>query len=178
MAREDAETGGEEYPKEGHPVFVVQKHRAKMMHYDFRLEVGGVLKSWAVPKGPSMDPAEKRLAIPTEDHDMGYAGFEGVVPEGEYGAGAVMLWDRGTYRNLTEGAVSMEEALSRGRATVDLHGIRLRGAFTLIRTRGGQWLLVKKRDTDAIPGWSEEPDPRSVASGKTLEEIGMEQEER
>lgn len=173
MGRDEGETDDALHRDRGDPIFVVQKHRAKTMHYDFRLEVNGVLKSWAVPKGPSMDPSEKRLAIPTEDHDMEYAEFEGVVPEGEYGAGVVMLWDRGTYGHITEGGLSIEEALSRGRATVDLHGQRLRGAFSLIRTRGGQWLLVKKKDRDAIPGWHEEVVPRSVASGRTIEEIGM-----
>src|ERR1700704_5126901 len=116
--------------------FVIQKHDASSLHYDFRLEVGGVLKSWAVPKGPSLDPREKRLAVEVEDHPLDYADFEGVIGEGNYGAGAVIVWDAGTYRNLDEKR-SMAEALEAGHAKFWLEGQKLKGGWTLQRIRGG-----------------------------------------
>jgi DNA ligase D-like protein (predicted 3'-phosphoesterase) len=133
----------------------VQEHHARALHWDFRLEVGGVLASWAVPKGPSLNPADKRMAIRTEDHPLAYANFEGVIPEGEYGAGRVILWDRGTYRNLTERdgeEVPMEKALDGGHASFSLGGRKLGGAFALTRIVQGKrerWLLVKKADEKA-----------------------------
>ncbi len=141
------------------PIFVVQKHRATNLHYDFRLEIGGVLVSWAVPKGPSLNPADKRLAIQTEDHPLEYAEFEGVIPEGQYGAGTVMVWDRGTYEVDPEG--SAEDQLARGELKFTLHGEKLRGGFVLVRTalrspgaRGERtWLLIKRRDEYADPTW-------------------------
>jgi DNA ligase D-like protein (predicted 3'-phosphoesterase) len=159
---------------------VVQKHAARSAHYDFRLEVGGVLKSWAVPKGPSMDPRDKRLAIRVEDHPFDYAEFEGVIPEGQYGAGAVIVWDIGPYRNRTRRdgrEVPMERALEDGHVVVELHGRKLRGAFALTRTdtdeRGRErWLLVKKKDAEAEPG--RDPvslGPESVLSGRTVEQV-------
>jgi DNA ligase D-like protein (predicted 3'-phosphoesterase) len=159
---------------EGDPIFVVQKHRASTLHYDLRLEADGVLKSWAVPKGPSTDPKDRRLALPTEDHPLAYADFEGVIPAGEYGAGTVMIWDRGTYRNLTEKdgrPVPVADAIAAGHLTVLLDGVRLRGGFSLTRFRTGKeesWLLIKKRDeaADTDPGKD-----RSVVSGRTFEEI-------
>jgi DNA ligase D-like protein (predicted 3'-phosphoesterase) len=165
------------------PIFVVQKHLARSEHYDFRLEVGGVLKSWAVPKGPSTDPREKRLAIRVEDHPLEYADFEGVIPEGQYGAGAVIVWDRGTYRNRTrrDGAeVPIERALEDGHVVVELHGRKLRGGYALTRTgrdaRGRErWLLVKKRDDHADAG--RDPltgEPESVLSGRTVEQVASE----
>lgn len=160
------------------PIFVVQKHDASRLHYDFRLEVDGVLKSWAVPKGPSTDPQEKRLAVPTEDHPLEYAAFEGVIPAGEYGAGTVLVWDTGVFRNLTEKKgrrLPLAEALEHGHLKVWLEGVRLRGGYALTRFKTGKdeaWLLVKMEDEEADP--SRDPvstEPASVLSGRTLEEI-------
>jgi len=135
------------------PIFVVQEHHATHLHYDLRLEVKGVLKSWAVPKEPVMDPAVKRLAVEVEDHPLDYASFEGEIEEGEYGAGRVVLWDQGTYENVLAAKnppKSMEQALGEGHAEVDLHGRRLKGRFALIRTRFAgkkqNWLLIKMKD--------------------------------
>ena len=123
------------------PIFVIQKHKASTLHYDFRLEVQGVLRSWAVPKGPSTNPKDKRLAVPTEDHPLEYADFEGVIPEGEYGAGTVLVWDTGTYRNLKkkEGEeVPMEKCLKQGQVEIWLEGRKLKGGYALIRTGRGK----------------------------------------
>jgi DNA ligase D-like protein (predicted 3'-phosphoesterase) len=156
------------------PRFVIQKHHATSLHYDFRLEVDGVLKSWAVPRGPSTDPREKRLAMEVEDHGLDYADFEGVIEEGSYGAGPVIVWDNGTYENLLEDQ-SMSEALERGHARVWLHGHKLRGGYTLRRTSGGakpQWLLMKRRDEEADARRNPvSTEPRSVISGRTIEEV-------
>jgi DNA ligase D-like protein (predicted 3'-phosphoesterase) len=176
------EPSGEHAPLGG-PIFVVQKHHARNEHYDFRLEVGGVLKSWAVPKGPSTDPSEKRLAIRVEDHPLEYATFEGVIPGGEYGAGAVIVWDTGTYRNATrrDGQdVPLEQALADGHVVVELCGHKLRGGYALTRTdvdeRGRErWLLVKMRDAKADAG--RDPlasEPESVLSGRTVEQVAGE----
>ena len=160
------------------PVFVIQQHDASTMHFDFRLEVDGALRSWAVPKGPSTDPADKRLAIPTEDHPLEYADFEGVIPEGEYGAGAVLIWDRGSYRNLSEKdgeRRSMAAALDDGHAIVELHGEKLQGGYALQRIGGDdepRWLLVKTDDEHADARRNPvSTQPKSVASGRTLDEI-------
>ena len=134
-------------------IFVVQEHRSRRLHYDFRLEVDGVLKSWAVPKGPSMDPKDKRLAVQTEDHPLEYASFEGTIPEGEYGAGTVVIWDSGSYRNLSNKdgqSIPFSQALESGHASFWLEGRRLEGGFALTRTPRG-WLLVKMRDEKAEP---------------------------
>jgi DNA ligase D-like protein (predicted 3'-phosphoesterase) len=116
------------------PAFVIQEHHATTLHYDLRLEVDGVLKSWAVPKGISSDPRDKRLAVPTEDHPLAYKDFAGVIPEGEYGAGEVIIWDRGHYRNLREG-VAMAEAYQSGKVEVELYGKRVHGKYALVRMR-------------------------------------------
>jgi DNA ligase D-like protein (predicted 3'-phosphoesterase) len=152
---------------------VIQQHDATTLHYDFRLEVDGVLRSWAVPKGPSTDPREKRLAIEVEDHSLGYAGFEGVIGSG-YGAGAVIVWDRGSYRNLDEGR-SVAEGLAAGHAKFWLEGEKLRGGWTLQRTRSGskpQWLLIKRRDEGADARRNPvSTQPESVKSGLRIDEL-------
>jgi len=154
---------------------VVQKHDASRLHYDFRLAINGVLASWAVPKGPSMNPADKRLAMRTEDHPLEYADFEGVIPEGHYGAGPVMVWDKGTYES--EADIPPEKQLARGKVDVVLQGEKLRGGFTMIQTGSERkrWLLVKHRDEYADPAWDiESPElDRSVITGRTLKEIEM-----
>lgn len=137
------------------PIFVVQEHHTSRQHFDFRLEVGGVLKSWAVPKGPSMNPAEKRLAIMVDDHPLDYAGFEGIIPAGRYGAGPVVVWDHGTYE-LLQGA-DVGGALDQGSLKIVVHGRQLKGAFALVRMRGRgtgkDWLLMKKADEYANPAF-------------------------
>jgi DNA ligase D-like protein (predicted 3'-phosphoesterase) len=161
------------------PIFVIQKHAARSLHYDFRLEVDGVLRSWAVPKGPSTDPRDKRLAMEVEDHALEYGDFEGIIEEGSYGAGPVIVWDRGTYENLLEDR-SMAEALEQGHARVRLHGKKLRGGYTLRRTSSEEkpkWLLMKRRDEEAAAGRDPVRDePQSVLSGRTIEEVGRERE--
>jgi bifunctional non-homologous end joining protein LigD len=151
----------------------VQRHRARRLHYDFRLEVGGVLASWAVPKGPSLDPKARQMAVHVEDHPLEYAGFEGVIPKGQYGGGDVIVWDRGTWQPATDDPVA---AIERGELHFDLHGEKLAGRFALVRRNrdtGGkeQWLLVHKNDEHARPGWDPEEHPRSVVSGRTNDEV-------
>src|SRR5919205_4410830 len=133
--------------------FVVQEHHASKLHFDFRLEVGGVLKSWSVPRGPSLDPSQRRLAVETEDHPVEYLKFEGRIPEGEYGAGEHMRWDGGTYKLL--GDADALGQLGRGKLEFELEGEKLRGAFTLVKMKGreGEWLLIKKQDEFAEAGW-------------------------
>jgi len=161
----------------GAPRFVIQKHDASSLHYDFRLEVDGTLRSWAVPKGPSTDPRVKRLAVEVEDHPLEYADFEGVIGEG-YGSGAVIVWDAGTYRNLDEER-SMAEALDAGHAKVWLEGEKLQGGWTLQRTDRGrkpQWLLIKRRDEGADARRNpESTQPESVKSGRTIEQVASEE---
>lgn len=155
--------------------FVVHKHHARSLHYDLRLESGGVMKSWAVPKGPSLDPADKRLAVEVEDHPLDYGGFEGVIPEGEYGAGRVIIWDRGTFEARPDGE-TFEEMLQRGAAKFVLRGEKLRGGFALVRTRWAgrknNWLLIKEKDGEARPGTDITAEsPLSVVTGRDVEEL-------
>lgn len=159
--------------------FVVQKHRASHLHYDFRLEWNGVLLSWAVPKGPSTDPSVKRLAMAVEDHPIKYADFEGVIPAGEYGGGTVMIWDRGTY---TPEDPNVGKSLREGEIKFSLHGEKLAGNWVLVRTGGSdsrQWMLIKRR-SDQQPGARKPPGdllsaaPRSVASDRLMAEIAFE----
>ncbi len=150
-------------------MFVVQKHRATQLHYDFRLEVDGVLKSWAVPKGPSLDPTVKRLAMQVEDHPVDYAKFEGVIPEGEYGGGTVMVWDYGTYE--PENTDDVGAALRKGELKFSLDGQKLKGSWVLVRTRDRQWLLMKHRDYYTTEEDVTEIAPASILTRRTLAEI-------
>jgi len=145
--------------------FVVQKHRATALHYDFRVEHEGAMLSWAIPKGPSPDPSIKRLAMMTEPHPMDYNGFEGVIPEGEYGGGTVMIWDRGTWEPEVP---DVGAALARGDLKFTLHGKKLRGSWVLVRTRNRQWLLIKHRDTAASKDDLTVSKPLSVVSRRTM----------
>lgn len=139
---------------EQEPIFVVQKHHASHLHFDFRLEAEGVLKSWAVPKGPSMNPKDKRLAVQVEDHPLEYADFEGTIPEGNYGAGTVEIWDKGNYTYIEEKYADISEALRHGIVEFKLHGHILKGLFTLVQTTMDDtkknWLLIKKDDSYAV----------------------------
>jgi bifunctional non-homologous end joining protein LigD len=157
-------------------LFVVQKHQGRNLHYDFRLEVGGVLKSWAVPKGPSLNPAVKRLAVAVEDHPLEYADFEGNIPEGQYGAGPVMVWDQGTYN--PEDPAKSAASLENGELKFVLHGRKLRGSWVLVRTRNHNWLLIKHRDAYASSEDITRLEPRSVFSGRSLSEIARMSETR
>jgi DNA ligase D-like protein (predicted 3'-phosphoesterase) len=164
--------GHEQFAIRGQPagVFVVQEHQARAHHFDLRLEVEGVMRSWAVPKGPAMDPAAKRLAVEVEDHALAHNEFEGPA-----GGGAVIIWDRGVYEQ--GGRVPWPEALERGHAVFVLHGEKLHGGFALQRTRrggrdGSQWLLIKRRDEHARPGSDVVRElPQSVVSGRALDEL-------
>jgi DNA ligase D-like protein (predicted 3'-phosphoesterase) len=160
-------------------IFVIQKHAASRLHYDLRLEVDGVLKSWAVPKGPSTSTQDKRLAVRVEDHPLDYAGFEGMIAEGEYGAGAVIVWDAGPYRQIQtdpENPKSMAEAIEDGFVEFILEGQKVKGGYKLVHARMGgsdkNWLLVKKHGEHANTGRDPVKDePRSVLSGKTIEDV-------
>jgi bifunctional non-homologous end joining protein LigD len=170
-------------PRPERPLFCVQKHAASSLHYDVRLEIDGVLKSWAVPKGPSLDPADKRLAVMTEDHPLDYGDFEGVIPEGEYGAGAVVLWDIGWWELDRDRLKTREpdadpvtgEDPSTGELKFILHGEKLSGSWTLVHMKGRgekNWLLIKHKDDWSRPGSSIVDDsPLSVASGRDIQEV-------
>jgi len=169
--------------KTGNPFFVIQEHDASTHHFDLRLEVEGVLRSWAVPKGPSTDPREKRLAVAVESHPLDYADFEGVIPEGEYGGGTVIVWDAGPYRNLSRDdrgkEVPLGDALDRGQAEVWLEGRKLRGGYALVHSKMGgkeeSWLLIKMRDEGADARRRPvSTEPESVLSGRTLAEVTAE----
>jgi len=166
--------GGKKRRRARSLLYVVQKHRASRLHYDFRLEWKGVLLSWAVPKGPSLDPAVKRLAVAVEDHPLEYASFEGVIPAGEYGGGTVMVWDRGTW---TPEVPDVDAALQKGELKFTLQGEKLAGSWVLVRTRsapggtGPGWLLIKHRDGAVSTDVITTTEPRSAASGRLLAEI-------
>jgi len=162
------------------PIFVIQKHHASHLHYDFRLEMEGVLKSWAVPKGPSYDPTVKRLAMMTEDHPYDYAGFEGVIPEGNYGAGNVIVWDNGEWEFIEPGDDPVK-ALKSGKLTFRLYGKKMFGEWALVKIKGrdsgkgNEWLLLKHRDEFASDTVDvTEVAPNSVISNKDVDEIGGE----
>ncbi len=157
-------------------IYTIQKHKAKTLHYDLRLEMSGILKSWAIPKGPSTNPADKKLAIPTEDHPLDYAYFEGNIPEGHYGAGTVIVWDRGRYMNFKDN-ISMEKALEQGKLEVFIEGQKLKGAYVLLRTGKkndpkARWLFIKMKDKYADGRRNPtSTEPQSVISGKTIEDM-------
>lgn len=171
LHRSPEPSGAADEPSRGGPIFVIQEHHASRLHYDFRLESGGVLKSWAVPKRPTLDPAQKRLAVQVEDHPLGYASFEGIIPEGHYGAGTVATWDRGTYDNLMASKPdpqTVAEAIAAGHLEFALRGRKLRGKFALIRMKGREedgkpkWLLIKMRDE-----FARAEGPADLATGST-----------
>ncbi len=173
--------GASKAPKKrnGSLIYVVQKHMASHLHYDFRLEWRGVLLSWAVPKGPSLDPAVKRLAMQTEDHPIEYAKFEGVIPAGQYGAGTVMVWDKGTWQ---PDDADVDSSLQKGELKFTLHGKKLQGSWVLVRTRGfgknpsrSTWLLIKHRDQYASTKDVTQEEPRSVVSRRLLAGIARDE---
>ena len=157
--------------------FVVQRHRARRLHYDFRLEIDGVLVSWAVPKGPTLDPAVRRAAFRVEDHALDYYDFEGAIPAGGYGGGDVIVWDLGTFEpHDADGPPDAGAAVAAGEIHLDLYGSKLRGRFVLIRTGVDgagkeQWLMLHKRDDFAVDGWDPEDHPRSAITGRTNDEV-------
>ncbi len=157
-------------------IYVIQKHNASNLHYDLRLELNGVLKSWAIPKGPSTDPSQKKLALPTEDHPIDYANFEGIIPEGEYGAGSVIVWDTGTYRNLKDD-ISLEKSLEKGKLEIFIEGKKLKGAYVLLKTgkksdKNQRWLFIKMKDKYADARRNPvKSEPRSVISNKNIEDL-------
>lgn len=163
------------------PVFVIQKHNASQLHYDLRLEINGTLKSWAVPRGPSTDPSEKRLATETEDHPLEYADFEGTIPKEEYGGGSVIVWDTGSFKNITEKdgkTKPLDKAYDDGEILVELHGKKLQGGYALVKMQGrgsNNWLLIKKKDEHSDKRCNHvSSQPESVLSDKTNKEIEQE----
>jgi bifunctional non-homologous end joining protein LigD len=155
--------------------YVVQRHRATRLHYDFRLELGGVLMSWAIPRGPTLDPGQRRLAVHVEDHPLSYYAFEGVIPKGEYGGGDVIVWDWGRW-TADPDTPDAARALRDGELKFRLDGQKLHGSFVLLRMpwregRKEQWLLIHRRDEDAVPGWDAEDYPESVKTGRTNDDV-------
>ena len=177
-------SGGGAAPGDGPRHFVVQRHRARRLHYDLRFEIDGVLASWAVPKGPTLDPSVRRLAVHVEDHPLEYADFEGVIPGGEYGGGDVIVWDHGTWEPV--GTEDPAAAVAAGELHADVRGEKLRGRFVLVRTDANEgaadgkdeWLLLHKNDADAVRGWDPEEYPRSVLTGRTNEEVKADPDRR
>lgn len=178
--------GGDRRKSDGR-IFMVHKHDASNLHYDFRIEIDGVLKSWAVPKGPSTDPSEKRMAIQTEDHPIEYADFEGVIPEDQYGGGTVMVWDAGTYRNLKaevendKDKKSISDAYDEGKMTIWLEGKKLSGGYALIQTKrdkGKQWMMIKMKDDEADARRNPvSTENKSVLSERTMKQIARDESE-
>ena len=167
------------------PIFVIQKHDATNLHYDFRLEMDGTLKSWSVPKGPSTDPSVKRMAIPTEDHPLEYADFEGTIPKGQYGGGTVMIWDTGTFQNIKEdeegNPIDLLQSYKMGTVEVALQGKKLSGGYALIKMKSGKmkgnWLLIKKDDAQADARRNPvSTETKSAMTGRSLKEIAKEEE--
>src|SRR6059058_6062285 len=160
------EPSGKDVQATSENTFVVQKHAARRLHYDFRLAINGTLKSWAVPKGPSQSHADKRLAVQTEDHPLEYGGFEGKIPEGNYGAGTVMVWDRGTFA--PEGNLDAGKQVQRGEIKFTLNGEKLRGSFVLVKLqnseKGNEWLFIKHKDAADDPRWNVDEHDGSVLS--------------
>jgi len=178
------EPGGEAEQDLERPIFVIQEHDASTHHWDLRLEIEGVLKSWSIPRGPVPDPSEKRWAIPTEDHPLAYAEFEGVIPEDEYGGGAVIIWDRGTWSGLKDdedgNEVPLADQLDDGHSVFRLHGDKLTGGWALQRFESDEdeprWLLVKMDDDAADARRNPvSTEPRSVVSGRTVDEVAREE---
>lgn len=168
------------------PIFVIQKHDATNLHYDFRLEIDNTLKSWSVPKGPSTDPSVKRMAIPTEDHPLTYAGFEGTIPQGEYGGGTVMIWDTGTIQSNKKddhgNIISLEESFKNGSIEVTLFGKKLQGGYNLVEMKGGRmkgnWLLMKQDDAGADARRNPvSTQSESAVSGRSLKEIAEDEKD-
>lgn len=167
------------------PRFVIQKHDATNLHYDFRLEIDNTLKSWSVPKGPSTDPSVKRMAIPTEDHPLEYGSFEGAIPKGQYGGGTVMIWDRGTFKNLKKDKddkpISLSESYKMGTLEFWLKGEKLKGGYAMIKMKSGNmkgnWLLIKMNDDEADARRNPvSTQTKSVVTGRSLKEIAKEEE--
>lgn len=181
------EPKGDEGPsKKGeHPIFVIQKHDATNLHYDFRLEIDNTLKSWSVPKGPSTDPKVKRMAIPTEDHPIAYADFEGTIPKDQYGGGTVMIWDKGTFKNIKKdkdgNSIDLKKAYEMGTLEFELEGDKLAGGYALIKMKSGNmkgnWLLVKMKDDKADARRNPvNTETKSVVSNRTMNQIAKEEE--
>lgn len=173
--------------KDEKPIFVIQKHDATNLHYDLRLEIDNTLKSWSVPKGPSTNPSVKRMAIPTEDHPLAYADFEGTIPEGEYGGGTVMIWDRGSIESIKKDEdgklISLEESYKMGSVEVELKGKKLKGGYTIVKMKGGKmrgnWLLIKQDDNHADARKNPvEKETHSVVTGRSMEEIARGEKEK
>lgn len=166
------------------PLFVIQKHDASQLHYDFRIEIDGTLKSWSVPNGPSTDPSEKQMAIPTGDHPLEYADFEGVIPEDEYGGGTVMIWDKGTFENIKKdedgNLMNLKKSYKEGTIEVDLKGEKIKGGYALVEMKSGKmegnWLLIKMDDEEADARRNPtSTEKKSLVSGRTLKEIENEE---
>lgn len=184
--RKTNEPKGGNNKNKGKPIFVIQKHDSNNLHYDFRIEIDGTLKSWAVPKGPSTDPEEKRMAVPTEDHPLEYADFEGVIPEDEYGGGTVMIWDKGTFENIKEDddgePIDLKESFKKGTIEVWLKGEKLEGGYALVKMKSGNmkgnWLLIKMDDDKADARRNPlNTEKKSVETGRSLKEIKKEESE-